>query len=139
LEVTVIMANFDELKEKAKATIGAIADVSVELYKVAGEKAKVLARITKLSAEIARERGGVRRLYGEIGSKYYKSHKDAPERELEQPVAEVTAALERIADKQKEIDILKSAGNISDAEYEAAERDAGDGEAGSSESEGDGE
>jgi hypothetical protein len=122
------MANFEDLKEKAKATIGAIADVSVELYKVAGEKAKVLTRITKLSADIAREKGVVRRLYSEIGAKYYEARKDAPDAEFAQAVEEVTAALDRIADRQNEISILKSAGDISEAEYEAAERDASDGE-----------
>ncbi|MDR2357272.1 MAG: hypothetical protein LBD92_04200 [Oscillospiraceae bacterium] len=125
------MSNFNELKEKAKATVGAIADVSVELYKTAGEKAKLLAKITKLSAEIAREKSAVRRLYGEIGSLYYELHKSDPEARLASQVTDITDAFARIADRQTEIDILKSAGDISQAEYEEAERDSdsGDGDA----------
>ncbi|MDR1589858.1 MAG: hypothetical protein LBS51_06660 [Oscillospiraceae bacterium] len=118
------MSNFSELKEKAKATVGAIADVSVELYKTAGEKAKLLAKITKLLAEITREKSAVRRLYSEIGSRYYELHKSDPEDDLAGLVTDVTDALERIADRQAEIEILKSAGDVSEAEYEAAEQEA---------------
>ncbi|MDR1298863.1 MAG: hypothetical protein LBJ84_01255 [Oscillospiraceae bacterium] len=118
------MANFDEFKEKAKATIGAIADVSVELYKAAGEKAKILAKITMLTAEIARERSAIRRLYGEIGSKYYEMHKFDAESELAQKTAAVTEAYGVISDRQTEIDLLRSSGDITQAEYEEAERDA---------------
>jgi hypothetical protein len=122
------MANFDEFKEKAKATIGAIADVSVELYKAAGEKAKILAKITMLSAEIARERSAIRRLYGEIGSKYYEMHKFDAESELALKTAAVTEAYGVISDRQTEIDLLRSSGDITQAEYEEAERYAdGDG------------
>jgi hypothetical protein len=120
------MANFDELKEKAKATIGAIADVSVELYKAAGEKAKILAKITMLSAEIARERSAIRRLYGEIGSKYYELHKSDAEEPLAHKTAAITQAYGVISDRQTEIDLLRSSGNITQAEYEDAERDVGE-------------
>jgi hypothetical protein len=104
------MANFDEFKKAAKETMGTIADRSVELYKIAEEKTKIIAKRTKLSAEIAVEKGGVRNLYKEIGKIYYELHKNDPELALRQLCAEVDSSWELIALKQQELDELKNAG-----------------------------
>jgi hypothetical protein len=101
------MANFDELMQKAKDTMETIADKSLELYKMAEEKTKLLAKITKLSAEITFEKGNVRKLYRELGKLYYDLYKNAPEPGFAQTCEEITASLEVIAFKQKEIDALK--------------------------------
>lgn len=103
------MSNFDELKQKAKDTMETIADKSVELYKIAEEKTKIIAKITKLSTEIALEKGNVRKLYREIGKRYYELHNASPEEELAQTCAEVKNALECIVAKQKEVGELKNA------------------------------
>ena len=103
------MSNFDEFKQKAKDTMETIADKSIELYKVAEERTKLLAKTTKLSTEITLEKGSLRRLYRQIGQKYYELHKLSPETELEQACTEVTSSLERIASKQQEIEDLKKA------------------------------
>lgn len=102
------MSNFDEFKQKAKDTMETIADRSVELYKIAEEKTKIFAKITKLGAEIAIEKGNVRKLYREIGRKYYELHKASPEDALAQTCTEVTASLDCISAKQKEIEELKT-------------------------------
>ena len=102
------MSNYEDLKKKAKDAIDTIADISVEAYKVAEEKARVLARRTKLSAEITREKATVRRLKVEIGNTYYDLHKDDPEEAFKQNCEEITASLDSIAAKRREIEELKS-------------------------------
>jgi len=102
------MANYDDLKKKAKEALDTIADVSAEAYVLAQEKAKILAKKAKLNAGIANERATVRRLNVEIGATYYNLHKDNPEEALKQQCEDVTAAYERIAAKQAELDALKT-------------------------------
>ena len=102
------MSGFDDFKKMAKETMGTIADRSVELYKVAEEKTKVIAKRTKLSAEIAVEKGGIRNLYKEIGKMYYALHNTEPEPELKQLCEEVSTAMNLIEAKQAELDELKN-------------------------------
>ncbi len=102
------MKDFEEFKQKAKDTVETIADKSVELYRIAEEKTKLLAKMTKLSTEITLEKGNVRKLYREIGKKYYDLHKLSPEDALTQSCAEVTISLESISAKQMEFEDLKS-------------------------------
>jgi glutaredoxin 2 len=132
------MTNFEEFKQKAKDTMETLADKSIELYKVAEEKTKLLAKTTKLAAEITLEKGALRRLYREIGQKYYELHKEAPETALEQMCVEVTSSLETIASKQQEIESLRNAYEASrngeddsfdDIEVEIILRDLSDAEA----------
>ena len=106
------MTNFENFKKKAKDALEAITDVSVEAYKLAEEKTKALARSTKLSADISREKAQIKRLYCELGSMYYNAHKDNPEEAFVQTCTEITSSVERIAEKQKEIDELKKRGDF---------------------------
>ena len=103
------MANLDELKKKAKEALGTIADVSVEAYKVAEEKAKIVARRAILNTEIAREKALIRRRYAEIGKTYYERCKDNPEAIYKQSCEDITAAMENIDVKRAEIEDLKAA------------------------------
>jgi len=102
------MANYDEFKKKAKETFDTIADASYDAYKVAEEKAKVLARKTKLRAGIVNEKATIRRLHVELGRTYHKLFKDAPAPEFKKVVDEITAAEERILEKENEIETLKA-------------------------------
>lgn len=102
------MANFDELKQKAKQAADIIADKSVEIYKIAEEKAKVLARITKLSTEIFKNKNEIQKLYTEIGKLYYETHKAEPEANVVQTCMEITTLLEKIDIAQREIEKLKT-------------------------------
>ena len=104
------MANYEDLKKKAKDAIETIADVSVEAYKIAEEKAKVLAKRTKLNAEITREKALIRRLKSDIGSKYYDMHKDDPEEALQKECENITASITRINANKSEIEELKKSG-----------------------------
>lgn len=118
------MTNFDEFKQRAKDTMETIADKSIELYKIAEEKTKVLAKITKLTTELALEKATVRRLYKEIGKKYYELHKSAPEEALAQACAEVTVSLETITAKATEINELKKSINDKTEAESAVDDDA---------------
>jgi len=102
------MSNYDDFVKKAKDAIDTLADVSVEAYKIAEEKARVFAKRAKLTAGIANERAVIRRLKVEIGGTYYKLHKDAPEEALKPQCEEITAALDRIAAKQRELEELRN-------------------------------
>jgi hypothetical protein len=101
------MANYDEIKKKAKDALETIADVSVEAYKIAEEKAKVFARKAKLNAEITREKTIVRRLKYDIGGMYYDLHKDDPEEAIKECCDAVTASLDSIAAKRCELEDLR--------------------------------
>jgi len=102
------MANYENFKSRAKSTFSAIADASVEAYRVSNEKAKILAKKAKLNAGIANERATIRRLNVEIGATYYKLNKDNPDEALKTQVEDITAAYARIATKQAELEELKS-------------------------------
>ena len=102
------MANYDEFMKKAKDALDTIADVSVEAYKHAEEKARVFARKAKLNAGIANERAVIRRLKVELGGTYYKLYKDAPVEDLKPLCEEITDALDRIADRQRELEELRN-------------------------------
>ena len=102
------MANIEDLKKKAKDALDTIADVSAEVYKLAEENAKILAKKAKLNTEITREKALIRRLKSEIGSKYYELHKDDPEEELKQGCDGITDAQIRIDAKKRELEELKA-------------------------------
>jgi len=102
------MANYDDFRKKAKDALDTLADVSVEAYKIAEEKARVLAKRAKLTAAIANEKASVRRLKVEIGGIYHKLYKDSPADELKELCDEITFALESIAAKQRELEDLRS-------------------------------
>ena len=114
------MPNYDDLKKRAKDALDTIADVSVEAYKLAEEKAKVLAKRARLNAEITRERALVRRAKINIGNIYYDLHKDDPDEACKGYCDEITASLDLIAANQRELEELKKGGSAccEDAEEE---------------------
>ena len=101
------MVSFENFKEKALATAGKVADRSVCLAKAAGDKAKLVGRITKLRTEIAMEKDTARKAYAEIGKLYYDKYRHSPDPDMAQTVTEVSMALEAIEAKKKEIAALK--------------------------------
>ena len=110
------MVNYEDIKKKARDTFETIADISVETYKIAEERARVLAKRAKLNAEITREKAWIRRLKGEIGGKYYEMHKNDPEEELKKACEDITDSFARIGTHKREIEELKK----SVANYDAA-------------------
>jgi len=103
------MSNYEDFKKKAKEAFDTLADASVDAYKVAEEKAKVLARKTKLRAGIVNDKAVIRRVSVEIGTAYYNKYKDDPNSEFAKLCAEIAEAHSKIAEKEKEIEQLKNA------------------------------
>lgn len=102
------MSNFDEFKKVARDTAETIADKSVEFYKFAEEKTKIIAKITRLKTEIALEKNNIRKKYLEIGKKYYELYKDDPAEELKDFCVDITEATDRIELKKKQIEDIKT-------------------------------
>ena len=113
------MVNYEDIKKKAKDTFETIADISMETYKIAEERARILAKRAKLNAEITREKALIRRLKGEIGGKYYEMHKNDAEEELRKACDDITDSIARIGAHKREIDELKNSVASYDAETEA--------------------
>jgi len=101
------MASFDNFKERFLATAGKVADQSAAIARTAGEKAKVVGRITKLKTEVAMEKDNIRKNYAEIGKKYYEQHKHNPHPDMAQAVEEIGVSHDVVAAKQTEIEKLK--------------------------------
>ena len=112
------MANFDDFKKKAKDAVGAITDVSVEAYKLAEEKAKAVAKKARLNSEISREKSMIRRLHTEMGRVYYELYKDNPEEVFVQNCTEIASAIERIAERQRELDEMTKNDDFNAADEE---------------------
>jgi len=102
------MPNYDEFKKKAKDAFDSLADASVDAYKVAEEKTKVLAKKTKLRAGIVNDKATIRRLSVELGTKYHAKYKHDENSEFSQLCAEISSAHDRIAAKEAEISELKT-------------------------------
>jgi len=101
------MANYDDLKRKAKDALDTFTDASMDAYKVAEEKTRVLAKKTKLRAGIVNDKATIRRLSVELGTKYHEKYKDDENAEFRQLCEEISCAHGRIAAKEEEIANLK--------------------------------
>lgn len=126
------MADFNGFKSKFLGLIGAAAGKTRDAAGKAADKAKIYARIAKLSVEINGERDTMKKAYIEIGKLYYDSHKDDPDGFFSQLFEEVRLAAENIAQKQTEISALKAAAGdgadendaAADVSFETVEEDA---------------
>ena len=106
------MRNYDDFKKKAKVAIDSFADASVDAYKAAEEKTRILARKTKLRAGIVNDKATIRRLSVELGASYYKKYIDDENSEFSQLCKEISCAYEKIAEKEGEIAVLKASSGI---------------------------
>lgn len=117
------MANLNELKDKALSAMGTIIDKSTELYGIAEEKAKYIAKTTKLKADIAKDRTEQKKLYADLGSMYFSLHKDSPEDGLLQICEEIKVIADKIELKQRELDSLASEADQPDIEVNIEEEE----------------
>ena len=112
------MSSFEEIREKASEIAGEVADKSLIFAKKAADKTRAVAKITKLSAEIAAEKSRVKKNYAEIGRLYYEKYKDEPEENVAQAVSEISISMEIIESKRADIEEIKSAGDVKDEDVE---------------------
>ncbi len=108
------MVDFDNLKDKAKVSLSRAALTAKDLADKAGDKAKDLGRIAKLSLEINSEKDVIRKAYSDIGKLYYDTYKDNPDGLFIQLCDEVSLAVENISAKEAEITKLKTSGDDDD-------------------------
>ncbi len=123
------MAKFEEFVQRTAETAEVIVDKSAVFAKKAAEGAKSVARIAKLKVEIAAEREGIRKNYLKLGKLYYENHKESPEPEMEQAVADTVRGEDRIESLRDEINAIYGTGAFSEAEYEETEAAAEEAEA----------
>jgi len=118
------MGSFENFKESAINTAGKVADKSVEIARTVGDKAKIVGKIAKLRTEVAMEKDSVKKAYVEIGKLYYQKHKNDPETDMAQIIAEVSVSLEAVNAKTAEILALKKelADDFGDFTETAAEK-----------------
>ena len=112
------MANFDEIRQRTGETAEHIAAKSIELAKTAAEKTKLVARISKLNADVISEKDALRRAYSDLGKLYYKTFKDAPDETMADECRRIASSLAVIAQCRDEIEQCKAAlkGEKEDAE-----------------------
>ncbi len=102
------MFDFDNLKDKAKVSLSRAALTAKDLADKAGDKAKDVGRIAKLTLEINTEKDVIRKAYSDIGKLYYDTYKDNPDGLFIQLCDEVSLATENISAKEAEITKLKA-------------------------------
>lgn len=96
------MANFDEIVQKTAETAEVIADRSSVYLRKAADGAKTVMRAGKLKMDIAAEKDCMRRSYSALGKLYYQLHKDDPEEELAQIVADIALSESKIEAMREE-------------------------------------
>lgn len=72
------MSDFSDLKAAFKATVSGVRDVAKDIASSAGDKAKSVGRIAKLSMELGKEKENLQSAYAEIGKLYYESNQSDP-------------------------------------------------------------
>ena len=103
------MANFDEIKQKVAETANTVVDKSADFAKNAVEKAKILGRIAKLTAEVAQSKDAVRKEFVKIGEAYVANFKENPAPEMVDAVDALKAAEAELEAKSAELEELKTA------------------------------
>ncbi len=96
------MANFDEIVQKTAETAEVIADRSSVYLRKAADGAKTVMRAGKLKMDIAAEKDCMRRSFSSLGKLYYQLHKDDPEEELAQIVADIALSESKIEAMREE-------------------------------------
>lgn len=114
------MANFEEIRQRTGETAEHIAAKSIELAKTAAEKTKLVARISKLNADVISEKDALRKAYSDLGKLYYKTFKDAPDESMAEECRRIASSLAVIAQCRDEIEQCKAAlrGEKGEAETE---------------------
>lgn len=127
------MADYNDLKQALKNTFNGVSGLARGIAAEAGDKARALSRIAKLSLDLNAERDNAKAAYAEIGKLYYETNKDEPGEFFIQLFDEVKLSGESIARMEDELAALKSGmgescGCADDADFESvvceAETDA---------------
>lgn len=110
--------DFENLKQKLTDAANTVADKTSAFAKTVAEKSSTVAKDVagkasgaakkaKLNAEIAAEREGMKKKYQELGKLYFEKYSSNPDPDFSEPMTAIQEALERVADKQTQIDALE--------------------------------
>ncbi|NCB50513.1 MAG: hypothetical protein EOM17_14920 [Synergistales bacterium] len=102
------MADYDNFKESLKSTFSGVAGMAKNLVSNAGDKAKALSRIAKLSIDVNAEKENKKKVYTEIGKLYFETNKETPGDFFIQLFDEINLADEQISAMEAELAELKS-------------------------------
>ena len=91
-----------------KGILNVAKEKGTEFAGVAAEKAKLTAKLAKLSAEYSGEKESLKKAYAELGKAYYEKYQGSAEGLFAQLCDEVTAVGKRAAALKEEIDGLKA-------------------------------
>lgn len=119
------MKDFNTIRDTVIQKAVGVVDKTKEFAKVATDKTKTLARITRLTAENATDRDLIKQNMTELGRQYYERYKDGETVEFAQLVEEIKAAEERITARKAEVEALKAENNDDDIEVEFVEESEG--------------
>lgn len=118
------MSDFSDLKAAFKATVKGVTGVAKEIAGSAGDKAKAVGRIAKLSVDLNKEKENVKGVYAEIGKLYYELNRGDPGEFFIRLFDEVKLASDSIEAMEAELAALKS--EVGEGFTEAETEPAGD-------------
>ena len=102
------MSDYDNFKESLKSTFNEVAGKAKIFVSGAGDKAKALSRIAKLTLDINGEKESKKKVFTEIGKLYYETNRDDPGDFFVQLFDEISMADEHISAMETELAELKS-------------------------------
>lgn len=102
------MADYDNFKESLRSTFSGVADKAKVFVSSAGDKAKALSRIAKLTMDVNAEKESKKKVFIEIGKLYYETNQGNPGDFFVQLFDEIHLADEHIATMESELSELKS-------------------------------
>lgn len=103
------MASLDDIRYRTEETAEHIAAKSVEIARSAADKAKLVARMSKLNADVITEKDALRRAYFELGKLYYKKYREAPDSDFAEQCSRIASSIAVIKESREEIRQCKEA------------------------------
>ncbi len=102
------MADFNEVKQKAGATAGYIAEKSVGFAKNTASKAKQLRQIVKHKTSIGSEKENMKKNFIQLGRKYYELFGSEPDERLQQLCELIAIDESKIKDHEDSINAIRA-------------------------------
>lgn len=116
------MSDYSDLIRSLKAAAGGFADIAKDLAGGAGEKAKALARLAKLTMELSSERDSLNEAYAEVGKLYFETADKSDPGEMYvrafDRVMLSLAAIERMETELTELRAALNEGAAEEADFE---------------------
>lgn len=122
--------NFGEFKKKAAQKAEELAGKSVAALNTAADKASVVAKKTKLNAEIAAEKEQMKKSYMALGQLYFEKYGENVDPDFAQIIAELNISAAKIEEKKDEIAKLNEEAELTEEAEVEVETEAEESECG---------